>query len=65
VGQIANSLICDADGEPLLALTSGARPWRGRLRPLMTASITCRPANALCELTLLYSNDQPRCRGAP
>ena len=34
VGQIANSLIFDADGEPLLVLTSGAhrvdhRPWSG------------------------------------
>ena len=30
VGQIANSLIFDADGEPLLVLTSGRAPGRHR-----------------------------------
>jgi prolyl-tRNA editing enzyme YbaK/EbsC (Cys-tRNA(Pro) deacylase) len=45
VGQIANSLIFDADGEPLLVLTSGAhRADTAKLRELVAATAVRRAA---------------------
>jgi prolyl-tRNA editing enzyme YbaK/EbsC (Cys-tRNA(Pro) deacylase) len=45
VGQIANSLIFDADGEPLLVLTSGAhRADTAKLRELIGAAAVRRAA---------------------